>query len=503
MKKNFMLIVALAAMLFFAAPMTTEAAEGEGSWKQNATGWWYEYSDGSYLTDGMFEIDGEWYYFDAAGYMKTGWLNLSDTWYYFDNSGAMVTDWQMIGGAWYYFDLYDGWMYTDSEYKIDGALYLFGANGAWKGTPGWNKQRNIWYYMNGAGQLTTGWKMIGGEWYWFDSDGWMADDGFYKIDGKDYLFNKDGVLQDNQGWNWAKDAWYYLTLDADGAIINIATEWKQVGSKWYYFEPNEDDDSYGQMYYGGVHWSGDVKYFLANDGAMVTGWYNYADAYQTPEWVYCNADGSVYDGWLGSGKTWYYIDEGWMMQEQWYYEHTTLSSGVTAYYLGKDGLMVYGWYHAQYYDDCGTYYDEWIYTDPNTGIAYDGWVSSGGKWYYIDDGQLQRATTVWPDAESPQWDDYAGADGYLDSDEYAAWDAAMDAYDKKGYIVGTDGAMVSGGWYKFNSSYGSHWYYAEADGSVYDGWLQDGGNWYYISYGHMITNQYIDGCWIGADGVWR
>jgi len=57
MKKNFMLIVALAAMLFFAAPMTTEAAEGEGSWKQNATGWWYEYSDGSYLTDGMFEID--------------------------------------------------------------------------------------------------------------------------------------------------------------------------------------------------------------------------------------------------------------------------------------------------------------------------------------------------------------------------------------------------------------------------------------------------------------
>lgn len=142
MKKNFMLIVALAAMLFFAAPMTTEAADGEGSWKQNATGWWYEFSDGSYLTDGMFEIDGEWYYFDAAGYMKTGWVlveydfggegdepidePIPADWYYFKSNGAMAKGWLQDGADWYYLDPEAGYMWTE---RPVGDYYYVGADG--------------------------------------------------------------------------------------------------------------------------------------------------------------------------------------------------------------------------------------------------------------------------------------------------------------------------------------------------------------------------------------
>ena len=60
MKKNFMLIVALAAALFFAAPMTSEASDGEvkGNWKADSTGWWYEVSDGTYYANGFNEIEG-------------------------------------------------------------------------------------------------------------------------------------------------------------------------------------------------------------------------------------------------------------------------------------------------------------------------------------------------------------------------------------------------------------------------------------------------------------
>ena len=41
-------------------------------WKQNATGWWYEYSDGSWPANRWQFHDGNWYYFNASGYMITG-----------------------------------------------------------------------------------------------------------------------------------------------------------------------------------------------------------------------------------------------------------------------------------------------------------------------------------------------------------------------------------------------------------------------------------------------
>lgn len=64
-----------------------------GTWMSNNIGWWYQYPDGTYPTNGWLMINNVWYCFDAAGYMRTGWIQAGNAWYYCDtNSGAMLTN---------------------------------------------------------------------------------------------------------------------------------------------------------------------------------------------------------------------------------------------------------------------------------------------------------------------------------------------------------------------------------------------------------------------------
>lgn len=565
MKKNFMVIVALAAVLFFAAPMTSEAADSEGTWKEGTQGWWYELSDGTYYANGFYEIEGKTYYFDAAGWMKTGWVKHVTNWYYFDQSGAMVEGWLNDGGTWYYLAEGGGWMYSEGTYTVDDTLYLFAKSGAWVGTPGWyeleyNSDNSAWFYLNGAGVVQTGWQLIGGEWYYMQDWGRMLEGGWYTIDEKEYLLDENGVWRHAQGWNKADGAWFYL--DANG---ERQTGWLLDGGKWYYLEPSENAEyGHGQMYDGGRIYvaEDDAYYYFQYDGAMVAGWYNYGGAGSVyGDWVYCAANGTPHDGWLLSGGKWYYIDEGHMYTGKYIEcsEHPDdycYCDASVAYYLGDDGALVYGWYHDVHSDwDYQTTYSSsgWVYTNPNTGVMYTGWVLSSGKWYYIEDGWMVTGVArtmeypeepkrpVYPELQNlmePVEADYDldGTEGLSES-EKAAYDADVQAYNealqsdnakleayykacedyevarekheadyeafkKSAYVFGADGAMVTGGWCAIKGSHYTTWMYANADGTAYDGWLLDGGKWYYIDYGRMVTNEYREGCWLGADGVW-
>ena len=84
-----------------------ESHEGEegGIWKRNNTGWWYEYSDGSYLRNCWKKLGTTWYRFKKNGYMyESEWFrDQHGNRYYFDSSGAMVTGWHLIKGKWKYF----------------------------------------------------------------------------------------------------------------------------------------------------------------------------------------------------------------------------------------------------------------------------------------------------------------------------------------------------------------------------------------------------------------
>ena len=99
MKNTFKKLAVLASMVIMMAVTTISAhaaeSRNDGTWKQNETGWWYEFVDGSYLKNGWYWIDGnhdevyECYYFDGNGYMAANTTIGSDM---VDASGAWVVN---------------------------------------------------------------------------------------------------------------------------------------------------------------------------------------------------------------------------------------------------------------------------------------------------------------------------------------------------------------------------------------------------------------------------
>ena len=211
-----------------------------GSWILNATGWWYAYDDGSWPSNGIYDIDGTKYAFDASGYMVTGWYLNQDGWYYFNGSGAMVTGWQLVGGACYYLDganaEHPGLMVSNCGKEIGGQKYFFNGSGAMY--TGWALMPEGWYYTNGSGVMVTGWQLVGGVWYYLDEanteyPGLMSDGGWNLINGAWYYMNGSGGMMSE--WLLLGNTWYYL--GSDGAM---KTGWQQIGGAWYYFYTEND-----------------------------------------------------------------------------------------------------------------------------------------------------------------------------------------------------------------------------------------------------------------------
>lgn len=104
-----------------------------GSWQQDAYGWRYRFSNGSYPAYTWGRIDNQWYYFGGGGYMLTGWYYDKELqhWFYMNESGEMLTGWQLIDGVWYYLNpISDGTKGAKLTNQWIGE-YFVDANGAW------------------------------------------------------------------------------------------------------------------------------------------------------------------------------------------------------------------------------------------------------------------------------------------------------------------------------------------------------------------------------------
>lgn len=110
-----------AALLAGTVAMTIPVFASVGSWQRNGIGWWFEYSDGSYVQSSWIDINNTWYYMGASGYMQTGWLNYGGGWYYLDSvNGNMRVGWISLNNVWYYLNPSNGGRMDADTYTPDG-----------------------------------------------------------------------------------------------------------------------------------------------------------------------------------------------------------------------------------------------------------------------------------------------------------------------------------------------------------------------------------------------
>lgn len=270
-------------------------------------------------------------------YAAEGWSLSNNTWVYLDNNGNRVTgEWRKgADNLWRYLNG-KGEMaiscWADGEYYVD-------ANGI--------MVSNKWVKTHSP------YDEWGEEyWFYFGSSGKIMRDGWKKIDGKNYLFDSDGIMQTG----WTDDKLYYL--GTDGAM--------KTG--WRYLEPPTDDDDsfYGPESDDGMYWyyfatngkkycpstgddNGDYRiskidgkyYCFDEDGRMQIGWvYMDGDPETAPmdsieDWRYF-AEAGIKNATLGATVT------GWLSLEPPERLQNNVDDPVVWYYFEKDGTPKIG-----------------------------------------------------------------------------------------------------------------------------------------------------------------
>lgn len=436
----------------------------------NVTGWNYVNGKCYYMNsyDGSLACDQvvDGYYLDENGvwFNTPGWHDLSDEpeyyheYIYIDGSGSAYTGWHMFDGEWYCFNEYSGRMVTDAVYKG----YYFNYDGVCIDQPGWydadlSPNETSWRYIDSSGRAATGWKMIGGKYYYFDEYNGYMYSGMI-MDG--YYLDYDGAWVNAPGWHNVSpypESWEaYVYVDASG---HVATGWKMIGGKWYYF-----DDFDGTMYSNSIH----DGYYLGKDGAMVqkAGFYNRSEEGFTPAYVYVDSNGKApAEGWFMVDGKWYYFS-GYCI-----YRNGIENIDGKLYYFDVNGAWANGWL---YVDDSVWYYDyddnwhvvlagkRWYYANPNSKLGFlTGWQKLDSNWYYFD------------------LTEYTYSSGHV---QYNITTTINTQYiDGKYYIFDDAGRLVKKeGWRCVDYSGTKVWYYADASGVVATGWKKINNEWYYF-----------------------
>lgn len=136
------------------------------------------------------------------------------------------------------------------------------------------------------------------------------------------------------------------------------------------------------------------------------------------------------------------------------------------------------------------------------------WVD--GKWYDAQGNQTYSGTLEWKANSSGWW--IEDTDGWYPVSCWQKIDGFWYYFDSSGYMVTS--AWQDGCWLGSNGAWtyeptglwkgdSSGWWFEDTSGWYPNSqWLKINGSWYYFDgSGYMVTSKYIDGYWIGADGV--
>ena len=258
-----------------------------------------------------------WYYYNENGELYRGWLILPEGKYYLGSDGIMKKGWYEESGKKYYFNEY-GAAVVGQTIEIDGKEYKFDKDGV--------LIKNI----------ITGW-------YHDDNYNW-------------YYYNEDGKL--HKGWLILPEGKYYLGLDGI-----MKKGWYEESGKKYYF------NEYGAAIVGQTVIISGEEYTFDKNGVLQirVGWFKDKDK---DKWYYYDENGKIHKGWLNLLEGKFYFDENGEMQTYWKQIQDKW------YYFGPDGKQVKGWLKS---NDIRYYFKE-------DGSAAIGWNNIDGNDYYFYEG---------------------------------------------------------------------------------------------------------------------
>ena len=268
-------------------------------------------------------------------------------------------------------------------------------------------------------------------------------------------------MADSSGWKQDKAGWKYYVAGS-GFVSN---SWKQINGKWYYFMSSDymvqgvTDYMIGNIYYN-FNSSG----ACTNPGAKYQkyqGWHKICNCYYDYsnkeiiteyDWYYYENNGELASGWRTiGGKTYYFDDYNYKM---YYNKNSDIYPhwiDGDSYWFKESGEMIVGWYN------CG---GTWRYGDSDGRLYCSEWLELSGKYYYFDyTGRM-----------------LAGVQNVEIDGEYYDFNSDGSCKNPDGYIT-----TMKPGWNKVFRDGGYKWYYYKDDLSMYFGWLNDGGKWYYMN----------------------
>ena len=183
-------------------------------------------------------------------------------------------------------------------------------------------------------------------------------------------------------------------------------------------------------------------------------------------------DGSLREGWLSFGETYYYCDDSGKLVKG------KQKIGKKWYYFNEEGIRQTGWIETEDGKSYGL----------SDGSLREGWLSFGNIYYYCDNTGIVVI------------DDYA-IDGILytfNKNGVMQKKKGWGEYQGNKYYFNPETGFPYKGWVTFGSTH----YYADNRGIMVKGWYYISGYYYYFYPDTciMARNTTIDGYKIGADG---
>ena len=124
--------------------------------------------------------------------------------------------------------------------------------------------------INNSGTTNVGWIQLNNVWYFYRPDGQMVKNGWIQWQGNWYYLDEKGEMR--VGVQKVNDRTYYL--GGDGAMV---TGWINLNDTFYYFDTTQGDNYGAMLQNAWIKYENKYFYFDEN-GVMVTGWKQIADA---------------------------------------------------------------------------------------------------------------------------------------------------------------------------------------------------------------------------------